>query len=548
MPSFVSAYKASRVALTAVVGLLALSSAVASAQQRVEPPVAAATFSGGEIYFQPRVGASAWTLTVTGPNGLVLERWGQGSPPSISVFDNNGHPLPDGSYSYQLQAEVKLSPAAFQKLSQDTAEGRDVALRPGQRVRELPPAAGHFRVAGGSIVMPTENEPRPRGRSAGPARRSATPTAEGPVAEPDQVILDDLIVDGSACIGQDCVNGESFGFDTIRIKENNLRIHAQDTSNTASFPGNDWRLTFNDSANGGLNKFSIDDVDGGRTPFTLEAGAPSHSLYVDDGGRVGFGTAAPVVEMHVVNGDSPTLRLEQNGSSGFTPQTWDVAGNEANFFIRDATNGSTLPIKIKPAAPTSSIFINGSDGRVGLRDETPDAPLDVQASSSTVGVGNSALKLVNTDGAVALQLDPLDNGVFWNFGVPSDDLFRISRSGTGAAELEMTSDGDLTLRGDLTVSGTCTGCDGMFQPDYEVESLEDHAAFMWENNFLPDVGPTPDGHTQIQVFKKTAGMLKELEKAHIYIAQLNDDIQEKDAEVADLRERLARLEAILTEE
>ena len=61
----------------------------------------------------------------------------------------------------------------------------------------------------------------------------------------------------------DCVNGESFGFDTIRIKENNLRIHAEDTSNTASFPGNDWRLTFNDSSNGGLNKFSIDDVDGG---------------------------------------------------------------------------------------------------------------------------------------------------------------------------------------------------------------------------------------------------------------------------------------------
>ena len=61
-----------------------------------------------------------------------------------------------------------------------------------------------------------------------------------PQARADQVILDDLIVDGSACIGFDCVNGESFGFDTIRIKENNLRIRAQDTSSTASFPTNDW--------------------------------------------------------------------------------------------------------------------------------------------------------------------------------------------------------------------------------------------------------------------------------------------------------------------
>ncbi len=45
----------------------------------------------------------------------------------------------------------------------------------------------------------------------------------GSLAWADQVILDDLIVDGSACIGFDCVNGESFGFDTLRLKENNLR-------------------------------------------------------------------------------------------------------------------------------------------------------------------------------------------------------------------------------------------------------------------------------------------------------------------------------------
>ncbi len=40
----------------------------------------------------------------------------------------------------------------------------------------------------------------------------------------DQVILDDLIVDGSLFVGFDCFNGESFGFDTIRLKENNTRI------------------------------------------------------------------------------------------------------------------------------------------------------------------------------------------------------------------------------------------------------------------------------------------------------------------------------------
>jgi hypothetical protein len=194
----------------------------------------------------------------------------------------------------------------------------------------------------------------------------------------DQVILDDLIVAGSACIGQDCANGESFGFDTIRLKENNLRIKAQDTSTSASFPTNDWQITFNDSANGGQNKFSIDDVDGGRTPFTIEASAPSHSLYVDNSGRLGLGTNNPVVDIHVKSGNTPTNRFEQDGTSGFGAQIWDVAGNEANFFIRDASNGSTLPFRLFPGAPSNAITIEASTGDVGLGTTSPDARLDIE--------------------------------------------------------------------------------------------------------------------------------------------------------------------------
>lgn len=211
----------------------------------------------------------------------------------------------------------------------------------------------------------------------------------------DQQILDDLIVDGSACVGQDCVNGESFGFDTHRYKENNLRIHFNDTSNSASFPTNDWRIVINDSSNGGANYFGIEDASAARMPFRVEAGAPAHSLYVEDGGRIGLGTSTPVVELHVVDGDSPTLRLEQDGSSGFTAQTWDVAGNETNFFVRDATNGSRLPFKIRPSAPTNSLYID-TDGDVGLGDASPDGAFDI------VGDSNRKIFQVDNDGSVVI--------------------------------------------------------------------------------------------------------------------------------------------------
>src|SRR5713226_7454562 len=72
-------------------------------------------------------------------------------------------------------------------------------------------------------------------------------------AMPDFVIADDLIVQGSACVGLDCVNGEVFNFDTIRLKENNTRIGFMDTSSAAGFPTNDWTIRANSSANGGAN-------------------------------------------------------------------------------------------------------------------------------------------------------------------------------------------------------------------------------------------------------------------------------------------------------
>ena len=59
------------------------------------------------------------------------------------------------------------------------------------------------------------------------------------------------------------------------------------------------------------------------------------------------------------------MRLEQNNAGGFTAQTWDIAGNEANFFVRDVTGGSRLPFRIRPGAPTSSIDIS-ADGDVGI--------------------------------------------------------------------------------------------------------------------------------------------------------------------------------------
>jgi hypothetical protein len=217
-------------------------------------------------------------------------------------------------------------------------------------------------------------------------------------AKADIVHNDDVIIIGSLCVGFDCVNGEAFGFDTIRLKENNTRITFMDTS-AGTFPTRDWSLVANSSASGGLNYFGIRDCgdtssgasECGTRLFAVSAGAPAESIFVASTGRVGFRTATPVLDLHVRTSNTPAHRLEQDNSGGFTAQTWDIAGNEANFFVRDVTGGSRLPFRIRPGAPTSSIDIAAS-GNVGIG---LTSPVDILHAHG--GALSSDLRLTNTN-------------------------------------------------------------------------------------------------------------------------------------------------------
>jgi len=366
-------------------------------------PVATAQVSASEIKWQPKVEYSAIVLTVSTPDGDVLRvEFAAGTVPSFRSTDDKGLKRPDGQYIYEMRVVPVIAPGTREALAASREKGNsDEMMREmkshGMVPKEEAVQSGAFRIMKGAIVMggategessPTPpkktitlNEVRPQSSPFGyrltpVSMASRNLVRMGPSFRPfDQVIADDLIVQMSICVGLDCVNNENFGFDTIRLKENNLRIGFDDTS-TGTFPANDWELTANDSASGGLNRFSITDITNSRTPFTVEANAPSNSVYVDDIGRLGLGTATPVLDIQKTSGNTPALRLEQTGASGFSAQTWDVAGNEANFFIRDVTGGSRLSFRIEPGAPTNSIIIKG-DGKVGMGTFSPEQRLHV---------------------------------------------------------------------------------------------------------------------------------------------------------------------------
>jgi len=370
-----------------------------SADERTGP-VGKMTVSAAAVEWQSSGAFDRLVLFVAAPNGTTVTREFQGSRATFRVADLAPRMVADGTYVYELRALGKISEEVKQRLAAARAADDDAAvakIRAEAGIGEPVVQAGAFSIRNGSFVTDSVEGPA-FGKTPKVTANGVKPPSN--VAANDVVTADDEIIQGSLCVGLDCVVNESFGFDTIRLKENNTRIKFQDTSTSTGFPNNNWQLTANDSNSGGANKFSIDDITNSKTPFTVTAAAPTNSIFVASNGKVGLGNSSPGLNLHITATDTPAIRQEQTNGGGFTAQTWDIGANEANWFVRDLTGGSRLPLRIRPGAPTSSIDISAT-GLVGIGTASPSNQvhvLNTQDANTIVDVQNAN----NTTSAAAV--------------------------------------------------------------------------------------------------------------------------------------------------
>lgn len=214
------------------------------------------------------------------------------------------------------------------------------------------------------------------------------------------------------------------------------------TASNAGFPTNNWQIRANSSGSGGASFLAFVDQgatgnsESGTIVFEVDAGASANSLFVSNVGRIGNKTATPVLDIHTNTSNTPAIRLEQNNTGGFTAQTWDMAGNEANFFVRDVTGGSRLPFRIRPGAPTSSIDIAAS-GFVGIGTASPGL---VSGSSTQIievsGSSNPGVAIRNTTGV---------KQYFMYVGSTGNNIFSIFDA-TAGAELVKNEGAEFRVR------------------------------------------------------------------------------------------------------
>lgn len=305
--------------------------------------LATATTDPDGLRLEPLVEATTWRLTVSGPDGYVARReFGAGAPPFFSLRDEDK--VPEGRFTWELRiVDPKANGAA-------SSHGDPLQF-------------GHFTVGEG-VVVTTDATVRETPR---PVVESSPPLPDhGPVT----VHPNDVAIQGNLCAGVDCTNAEPFAFQGMRLKGNNLQIDFEDTS-AGMFATNDWQIRVNDSTVGGADYWAVEDVDGGADPFTIEAGAGDGSLWIDEVGRVGVGTATPSEQLHVagkafIDGDLE-VTSSRDAKESFQPvDARDVLSQVATLpIVRWSYRGD--PDKTRHLGPFaedfSRTFALGSDAR-----------------------------------------------------------------------------------------------------------------------------------------------------------------------------------------
>ncbi|MGE5765408.1 MAG: hypothetical protein ACM3ZF_16530 [Mycobacterium leprae] len=127
----------------------------------------------------------------------------------------------------------------------------------------------------------------------------------------------------------------------------------------------------------------------------------------------------------------------------------------------------------------------------------------------------------------------------WSPG--DNDLLRILDEDsfpTGTPAFTITNDGRILQR------GVQIHADYVFEPDYDLESIDEHAAFMAQQRHLSAV-PRPqkdeNGQDVVEYGSLIRGLLEELEKAHVYIARISDVVKEQRRAISALSTRVEAL-------
>ena len=367
------------------------------------------------------------------------------------------------------------------------------------------------------------------------------------LAQAEVLSEDNPTIRSFLCVGFNCADQDIAGIDDFRVKDNTIRIHFDDVSSSSS-PDNDWRIMINDSASGSDEYFAIQDATRGPQIFRLSAGAPENALFMAPTGRIGLKTAMPLRELHMVDANTVTLRMDQRGGSA-PVQVWDINANHNAFYVTDISN-STTPYRIEPGAPSNSFSIE-SNGFIGLGTNAPEELLHIRTTADNIdafalfdaaGSGSDSAFRLRQNGVTPSTWEfrnQQDSGRL-NVGIAggntpfkidnaaNNNLLRLGRSGRPD---------EVVITGTLVVNNTEMNVpDYVFEPGYKLKTLAEVDQVIAENGHLPGVPSAADvAETGLDMTRMQLAQLEKIEELTLHSISQDKQLSAQQQEIAQLR-------------
>ncbi len=261
-------------------------------------------------------------------------------------------------------------------------------------------------------------------------------------------------------------------------------------------------------------------------------------------------------DVRVRTGDTPQITLEQTATGGFPAQSWEIGGNDSNFFVREPGTGVRPPFRIKVGAPQNALYV-GANGYVGIGVGDLGGGSQVEEK---LHVKDGNLKIEQTAAATSAILDFATASSSWEIKQNGDTgrltffspgggaitaSFKFARQAQeNLFRVGVVAADTVDINGKLVINGSQVTPDYVFDSDYRLESIEEHAEFMWKNKHLPALpGAAANEKGGVDIVSHQYGTLEELEKAHIYISQLNEQLKQQAEQMKKMELALAELQA-----
>lgn len=309
-------------------------------------------------------------------------------------------------------------------------------------------------------------------------------------------------------------------------------------------------------------------TDGGTSVYTttstdkvaIGTATSEFKLTVDnDGGIIARGTSGSGADL-TTSGEGTRL-IWYPKKAAF--RAGDVNGsqwNDANIGnCSTAMGSSTKATSYISTAMGQSTTASGSISTAMGSQTTASGVYSTAMGYNTTASGNRSMAMGDNTTADAFSSTAMGT---YNVGggtaddwVATDPLFEIGiGTGSGARAnavtvlkngrmgiMTATPQGELDVNGAIYQRGGVLHSDYVFEEDYELESIKEHAAYMWENKHLkaiPKKATDEEGREVIEVGRDRRGIVEELEKAHIYIEQLSKSNEQ-------LQSRIETLESLV---